>query len=249
MEDIGKLPDVTITDALQRVPGIQISRAAGEGSLVSIRGAPQVMATMNGERFITAENILDSTVSFEDVAATLITGVTVYKSQSADLTDGGLGGLLDLQSVRALNLGDGFTLTSAVQAGWGSLADGADKKYDGLVGYKFPDRVAMSLSASFSEATSASSFQSAELDLVDEFSGWINPGNLPAGDINGDGDTTDEFLIPNGWNTSVNSRQFDRERLGLAYNFDMPSSPTPWSSSPTSSTTTWTKRSTASSCS
>src|SRR5690606_543320 len=64
MEDIGKLPDVTITDALQRVPGIQISRAAGEGSFVSIRGAPQVMATMNGERFVTAENILNSTVSF-----------------------------------------------------------------------------------------------------------------------------------------------------------------------------------------
>ena len=40
MEDIGKLPDVTITDALQRVPGIQISRAAGEGSLLAIRGVP-----------------------------------------------------------------------------------------------------------------------------------------------------------------------------------------------------------------
>src|SRR6188768_4344711 len=92
MEDIGKLPDVTITDALQRVPGIQISRDAGEGSFVSIRGAPQVMATMNGERFVTAENILDSTVSFEDVPADQITGVTVYKSQSAHLTDGGLGG-------------------------------------------------------------------------------------------------------------------------------------------------------------
>ena len=93
MEDIGKLPDVTITDALQRVPGVQISRDAGEGSFVSIRGAPQVMATMNGERFVTAENILDSTVSFEDIPSSLITGVNVYKSQSANLVDGGLGGL------------------------------------------------------------------------------------------------------------------------------------------------------------
>ena len=82
MEDIGKLPDVTITDALQRVPGVQISRAAGEGSFLSIRGAPQIMASMNGERFITAENILDSTVSFEDVPTDQITGVTVYNRKT-----------------------------------------------------------------------------------------------------------------------------------------------------------------------
>lgn len=222
MEDIGKLPDVTITDALQRVPGIQISRAAGEGSFLSIRGAPQIMATMNGERFITAENILDSTVSFEDVPADQITGVTVYKSQNATLTDGGLGGLLDLQSIRALKLpNEGLTFAGAAQAGWGSIADGVDQKYSGLIGFKFNDRLAMSLTGSFSDSDAASSFQSAELDLVDEFSGWINPGNQPSGNLNGDGDATDEFLIPNGWNTSVNSREYSRERLGLAYNFDM----------------------------
>src|SRR5690349_8123236 len=221
-EDIGKLPDVTITDALQRVTGIQISRAAGEGSFVSIRGAPQVMSTLNGERFVTAENILDSTVSFEDIPSSLITGVNVYKSQNASQTDGGLGGLMDLQSIRALKLPeDGLTASLAGQASWGSIEDGTDKRFDGLLGFKFSDRIAMALTASWSDSASASSFQSAELDLVDEFSGWINPGNVPAGNLNGDGDATDEFLIPNGWNTFVNSRQFDRERLGLAYNFDM----------------------------
>jgi len=221
MEDIGKLPDVTITDALQRVPGIQISRDAGEGSFVSVRGAPQVMATMNGERFVLAENILDSTVSFEDIPSSMITGVTVYKSQSADLVDGGLGGLMDLQSIRALKLpNDGLTASLAGQAGWGSIEDGTDARFDGLLAYKFSDRLGMSLAASYGESTSASSFQSAELDLVDEFSGWINPGNLPSGNLNADADATDEFLIPMGWNTYVNSRQFERERLGLSYNLD-----------------------------
>ena len=220
-EDIGKLPDVTITDALQRVPGIQISRDAGEGSFVSIRGAPQVMATMNGERFVTAENILDSTVSFEDIPASLITGVNVYKSQSANLVDGGLGGLMDLQSIRARKLPeDGLTLNLSGQAGFGSIANGTDKKGEGLLGYKFSERLAMSLSASYSDSTSASSFQSAELDLVDEFSTWINPGNQASGNLNADTDATDEFLIPMGWNTFVNSRQFDRERMGVAYNLD-----------------------------
>lgn len=57
-EDIGKLPDVTIADSLQRVPGVQISRTAGEGGRVVIRGAPQVLGTLNGERFINAETIV-----------------------------------------------------------------------------------------------------------------------------------------------------------------------------------------------
>src|SRR4051812_26049774 len=41
-EDIGKLPDVTISDSLQRIPGVQIRRDAGEGSTVAVRGLPQV---------------------------------------------------------------------------------------------------------------------------------------------------------------------------------------------------------------
>ncbi len=223
-EDIGKLPDVTITDALQRVTGIQIARAAGEGSLVSVRGAQQVMSTMNGERFVTAENLLDSTVSFQDIPASLVTGVNVYKSQHAALTDGGVGGLIDLQSIRSLKLDEGFTVVGAGQAGWGSLVDGVDKKYEALLGYKWGDRLGMALSASFGDSTSASTFQQSEFDYVDEFATWIGG----ASDLNGDGSGTsnvpngtgDAYIIPIGWNSFVNSREFDRERLGLAYNFN-----------------------------
>src|SRR5690554_2073349 len=49
-EDIGKLPDVTITDSLQRVTGVQITREAGEGTALNTRGMPQVMTTLNGEQ-------------------------------------------------------------------------------------------------------------------------------------------------------------------------------------------------------
>ena len=41
-EDIGKLPDTTIADSLQRINGVQIRRSAGEGSTVNVRGMPQV---------------------------------------------------------------------------------------------------------------------------------------------------------------------------------------------------------------
>ena len=41
-EDIGKLPDTTIADSLQRVTGIQIQRSAGEGSRINVRGSSSV---------------------------------------------------------------------------------------------------------------------------------------------------------------------------------------------------------------
>ena len=56
-EDIGKLPDVTVADALQRIPGIQITRNAGEGSRVNIRGLPQVVTLLNGEQYLSAGNL------------------------------------------------------------------------------------------------------------------------------------------------------------------------------------------------
>ena len=47
--DIGKLPDVTIADSLQRITGVQINRSGGEGSSVNVRGISQVGSTLNGE--------------------------------------------------------------------------------------------------------------------------------------------------------------------------------------------------------
>jgi iron complex outermembrane receptor protein len=56
-EDIGKLPDVTVSDSLQRIPGIQVERTAGEGGPVQIRGLSNVATMMNGEVFLSATTI------------------------------------------------------------------------------------------------------------------------------------------------------------------------------------------------
>lgn len=216
-EDIGKLPDVTISDSLQRVPGVQISRTAGEGGRVVVRGAPQVLGTLNGERFINAETIVNSEANFIDIPASLVNGVVVYKSQHAGITDGGVGGVVDLQTIRGLTLKDGLTINVRGEAAWGSIVGGVDKKVDGLVGYRFNDDIGMSLAFSYGKSRLASSFQSVELDYVDEYSTWFSPNSA---DLNGDGDRADDFLIPNGWNTYVNSRETDRERLGVSYNFN-----------------------------
>src|SRR5690606_24599906 len=97
-EDIGKLPDRSVTEALQRVPGVTVGRytnndaehPAAEGSGVAVRGLTQVRAELNGRDVFSAAS--GRGLSFESVPAELMYAVDTYKSPSADMIEGGLGG-------------------------------------------------------------------------------------------------------------------------------------------------------------
>ena len=64
-EDVGKFPDKNVADALQRVPGVIISRDGGEGSRVSIRGlnSDLTLTELNGN-FIAGTDSGDPSRSF-----------------------------------------------------------------------------------------------------------------------------------------------------------------------------------------
>ena len=104
-EDIGALPDRSVTEALQRVPGVAISRfAAGvdpdhfsvEGSGVVVRGLNFVRSELNGRDTFSANN--GRALSFADVPSELMGGVDVFKSPSADLIEGGISGTVNLRT-------------------------------------------------------------------------------------------------------------------------------------------------------
>jgi outer membrane receptor protein involved in Fe transport len=108
-ESIGQLPDVTITDALQRVTGVQINRDAGVGTSVDVRGLPEVGTMLNGEVFITPNQIDSQQPDFEMLPATLFRGVDVIKSPTANMLDSGISGDLNLHTYRPWDLPNGFT--------------------------------------------------------------------------------------------------------------------------------------------
>ncbi len=104
-EDIGALPDRSVTEALQRVPGVSISRfSAGadpdhfatEGSGVTVRGLSYTRSEINGRDSFSANN--GRGLSFADVPAELLGGVDVFKSPSADMIEGGIGGSVNLRT-------------------------------------------------------------------------------------------------------------------------------------------------------
>ena len=111
--DISALPDRTVTEALQRVPGITIDRMfqpgdtnrfSAEGSGVLIRGLTQVRSELNGRDVFSARNT--RALSFDDVPAELMAGVDVYKNPSADMIEGGLAGTVNLRTRRPFDADD-----------------------------------------------------------------------------------------------------------------------------------------------
>jgi iron complex outermembrane receptor protein len=99
-EDIGKLPDNTVADALQRVPGIQVGRTNGEVNTVLIRGLPNLGTTLNGNEIFTGTS---RGVALQDIPAELVAGVDVYKSTSPDKIEGGIAGLIDIRLRKPLD--------------------------------------------------------------------------------------------------------------------------------------------------
>ncbi|MEJ0058314.1 MAG: TonB-dependent receptor [Terricaulis sp.] len=94
--DIGKLPDVNVAEALQRISGVQITRNRGEGSSIAIRGLTQVRTELNGRDIFSTTD--GRGLSFEDVPSELLAGVDVYKNPSAALIEGGVGGTVNLRT-------------------------------------------------------------------------------------------------------------------------------------------------------
>ncbi|MCX7283546.1 MAG: TonB-dependent receptor [Novosphingobium sp.] len=104
-DDIGALPDRSVTETLQRIPGISINRfAAGvdpdhfaaEGSGVVVRGLTYVRSEFNGRDAFTANN--GRGLGFADIPAELLGGVDVYKALPSDRIEGGIAGTVDLRT-------------------------------------------------------------------------------------------------------------------------------------------------------
>ena len=128
-QDIGALPDRSVTEALQRVPGVSMNRFAGsndpdhfsvEGSGVVIRGLSFVRSEFNGRDTFSA-GVYGQAINFSDVPAELLGSVEVYKNATAEMTEGGLSGTVNLNTRRPLD-NKGFHLGFDAELNYGDMA-------------------------------------------------------------------------------------------------------------------------------
>jgi len=118
--DIGALPDKSVTEALQRVPGVTIERFASsddpkhyadEGTGVLVRGLDRVRSEVNGRDAFSANPW--GGLSYEDFPAELLGAVEVVKNQTADLISGGIAGTVNLITRKPFDSPDRLVAFSA----------------------------------------------------------------------------------------------------------------------------------------
>ena len=102
-EDIGKLPDQNLAEVLENITGVQITRRAGVGTGVQIRGTNANRVEINGVSTV-GSGAGRSGINFEDVNSAIIAGVEVIKSPEAKTIEGSVGGTINLKTIRPLAL-------------------------------------------------------------------------------------------------------------------------------------------------
>jgi iron complex outermembrane receptor protein len=153
-EDIGKLPDKNVADALQRLPGINTTSAAsGEGGFdendrVSIRGTSPSLTqvTVDGHSIATGDwFILDQfqtvgrSISFTLLPSEIVSSIDVYKSQDASLLEGGVAGVVDLQTRSPLDLHQPITIEASAQGAYNNLTGDTKPQVSALLGWHNDD--------------------------------------------------------------------------------------------------------------
>ena len=153
-EDIGKFPDMNVSEALQRIPGVAINRESGEGREITVRGlgAQFTRVRVNGIEAVATVGSQDVSSSnpgggaggtnrgrafdFNVFASELFSALTVHKSNSASIEEGSLGATVDLKTARPFDH-QGFVLTASAQAQYQSMAGSVTPRLAALVSNTF----------------------------------------------------------------------------------------------------------------
>lgn len=97
--DIGKLPDIAVSDTAARIPGIQVTRERGEADRVLLRGLDRSFytTTYNSREIFTAET---RSVALQDFPSGAIAALEAFKTSTANLIEPGIAGLINVRSRR-----------------------------------------------------------------------------------------------------------------------------------------------------
>ena len=103
--DIGKLPDIAVSDTAARIPGIQVTRERGEADRVLLRGLDRSFytTTYNSREIFTAET---RSVALQDFPSGAIAALEAFKTSTANLIEPGIAGLVNVRSRRPFDFKD-----------------------------------------------------------------------------------------------------------------------------------------------
>ncbi len=150
-DDIGKLPEQNIAEAIARVPGVTITRSRGEGQFITVRGlGPEFSSALLNGRVLATEN-QGREYSFDILPAELINSVGIFKAPTATQVEGGIGSTVDMRTALPLDIGNKIVVSAQAnydkqrgafspQSSGVFSAKSADGTLGGLLAFAYLDR-------------------------------------------------------------------------------------------------------------
>lgn len=201
--DMGKFPDQNLAEALQRVSGVSIDRAEGEGQLVTVRGfGPEFnRVLLNGRPMATDK--LGREFSFDTLASEIVSSVTVHKQSQASMQSGGIGATINVQTAKPLSF-KGMRAAGSVKMQYDTNSQDYAPSASAMFSNTYLNNT-FGVLASFTQHKRQARLEEAQID------GWLVNTNVPDSELP-DGVTT--LYVPRNYDQRV--RFDDRTRTGSA---------------------------------
>jgi len=208
-EEAGKFPDTNVAESLQRVPGVTIQRNAGEGQFISVRGlGPEFNNVLVNGRTIPTDN-QGREFSFDVLSADLIARADVYKTSLPELSEGGIGSTVNIQTARPLD-SKGVRASISAYTSWDSLTKDFSPNASAIVSYSNPART-FGVLGSLSYTDRESKQNSVQTDVWVSRPATVVTGSETSVGLPASAATTQTFLMPS--NLGFHQEEASRKRL------------------------------------
>jgi iron complex outermembrane receptor protein len=201
--EMGKFPDQNLAEALQRVSGVSIDRAEGEGQLVTVRGfGPEFNRVLINGRPLATDK-LGRAFSFDTLASEIINSVTVYKQAQAAMQSGGIGATIDIETAKPLSF-RGMRAAGSVKMQYDTNSANFAPSATAMFSNTYLNNQ-LGLLASFTHHERDAQIEEAQID------GWLVNTNIPSSELP---DAVPTLYVPRNYDQRV---RFDkRTRTGAA---------------------------------
>ena len=159
-EDMAKFPELNLAESLQRLPGVQITREAGEGRRISLRGlgpdfarvqlnGMEVLGNVDSAQDSRGQRSRDRAFDFNIFASELFSKVDVEKTYQASQNEGGMAGTVGLFTGKPFDYKPGAKGAMSVKVGTNQYTKDTQPRIVGMYSYNWDNRFGVTLSAAY----------------------------------------------------------------------------------------------------
>jgi iron complex outermembrane recepter protein len=222
-EDMGKFPDTNLAESLQRITGVSVSRANGEGSQITVRGfGPEFnLITLNGRQMPGTGNT--RSYNLENLSSEGVSALEVNKTARAENPSGGLGATVNIVTTKPLaSPGEKYSISAkAIHDTSNEVGEDVTPEFSAVYSNTYLDDT---FGFSFSFAHTKRDFQQQSANIQ----GWQANVSLPSLDANNvidarqldsDGNPSGDYFFPRDMNYGIADFQGEKTNGQLTFQF------------------------------